>query len=323
MYDSQESQEALMININEIFPNVELKGLYRIPSYRNIVILAKTDNDDLVFKLAPLNSCNSLQREYQAINILYSNSGPVPCPVYMENEHKCQVIWNAHPHIVRGYKFIKGNSLALSEKNFYSLGVSIASLHNAWETSERPSWIPEMNVLDIFNSSIEAIREKYNVLEKIQIVEQLSSSVSLVLEAHRVSEFLGLSHGDAHHLNAIQTSIEKTILIDLEDVCWQWRVYDLATAIWGTFSQGGNVHIWNELIAGYNSVRPISQEEAYLIRFLIFTRHLWWLGLWARNWNQWPHKYTCNSFFKSGIELLMKIAKDICGLTLQQTKKPF
>ena len=126
---------------------------------------------------------------------------------------------------------------------------------------------------------------------------------------------MGVTHGDMHHLNAIKVGNGNIFLIDFEDIGWQWRVYDLATAIWGTFSRGGSAMVWNELINGYSYEHKLSQTEAMLIRYLIFARHLWWLGLYARNWEQWPSMYTKMQFFESGLDLLDMIAKDVCGLT--------
>jgi hypothetical protein len=51
-----------------------------------------------------------------------------------------------------------------------------------------------------------------------------------------------------------------------------------------------------------------------LIRFLIFACHLWWLGLHARNWDRWRQRFSRTQFFGSGIELLVTIGKDVCGL---------
>ncbi|MFA9560478.1 phosphotransferase enzyme family protein [Evansella sp. AB-rgal1] len=314
MYDTLDVQKSLVKQLNMRFPNIEVTEVTRINSTRNKLYLAKTgaNQQNYVFKLTPLHTSHIPYVEYRAMHEIHRLHGPVSRPVPMEKE--CVVHLNDEQFAVNGYEYIQGNTLSPTETNFHSLGVSIGHLHQVSIHMDKPSWLPEVTVSDLINEPIEAISQKCRDNGMFTTAIQQATMVAEVLHHNRNPDWIGFSHGDAHHINAIQTSRDEIVWIDLEDASWQWRGYDLATAIWGTFGRGGSANIWNELINGYTSVRSLSEEEATLIRFLIFSRHLWWLGLHANNWDRWPKPYTSEHFFQSGIELLVTIGKDVCGL---------
>lgn len=314
MLDTQDDRRALITQLNKMIPGVDFKHLKQLSSNRNIVYLAETDHGHLVFKFSPDDRCASLHREYQAVSELYMQGADVPRPVQLSGEIDLKVRLHGSMHSGRVYAFVAGKTLLPSETVFYELGRSIGQLHNAWKTEEKPAWMPEAKTSEFIHQPLEAISEVFDDRDQLRHTEHLASSVASVLEAYQDRALVGFTHGDAHHFNVIQADDGKMVWIDMEDSSWQWRVYDLATAIWGTFGRGGTAPVWDKLIAGYTSVRPLSDEEATLIRFLIFARHLWWLGLHAANWNRWPQRYTSEQFFESGIGLLKAIGKDVCGL---------
>lgn len=318
MLDTIEVRQALTAQLSTILPFEQVRELKRMNSARNTIYLAKADDSDVILKFSPTIDCDPLLREYHAISEVHAHGGPVPRPLQMLNdgESRCQVNINDTNYTVRAYECIQGNTLTPSKHSFYSLGCSIGQLHDIWKTIDRPLWLPEVTVSDLLYKPLRSIEQQYTDHDKFRIITQLTDTVASILEAHHDRDLLGFSHGDAHHFNAIQSHDNEVILLDLEDSAWQWRAYDLATAIWGTFGRGGSVAIWNELIAGYSSICPLSEDEADLIRYLIFARHLWWLGLHARYWDRWPQRYTRSHFFDSGVDLLLIISKDVCGLEI-------
>jgi Ser/Thr protein kinase RdoA (MazF antagonist) len=287
----------------------------RISSNRNQIYRAETNDRDIIIKLAQRENCAPLMREFKAIELLHAQGAPVPCPVPCLSDDD-RVKLNGSEYIVRGFEFVQGNILIPSEETFFELGIAIGQLHNAWQTNEPPLWIPAATIDHLLYEPLQSVVYQYDEKELLVKTEGMVHEVASVLEDHWDKRLLGFTHGDAHHYNAIQTNRGKVILCDLEDLSWQWPVYDLATAIWGTFGRGGNAFIWDQLLVGYASVRPLSQEEAMLIRFLIFARHLWWLGLHAHHWDHWPQRYTRKQFFEAGIDLLLTIGRDVCALKI-------
>lgn len=323
MLDNIDERQVLNAELSTILPFEQIKVMKRLNSARNRVYFAKADNIDVILKLSPVLECGPLVREYQVITELYEHGGPVPRPLPMlsEAEKLFRVHINDTEYSFRAYECVQGRTLTPSKRSFYSLGCSIGQLHHIWTTGTtvgRPKWLPEVTISDLLYKPLYSIEQQYTNVEhdKLTTITQLTDTIASILESYCSDDFLGFSHGDAHHFNAIQSHNNKVILLDLEDAAWQWRTYDLATAIWGTFGRGGTSAIWNELIAGYSSISPLGDDEANLIRYLIFARHLWWLGLHARHWDTWPQRFTRDHFFDSGLDLLLMISKDVCGLEI-------
>lgn len=302
----------ILEQLNLLYPEDDFIGLERLPTIRNITYAVNAVNGRYIFKLSPIEACEPLLRENSGIREIYNRGGAVPRPLPIKDETDCIAVLEDACYAVRGYEFIEGEVPIVSENSFHSLGAAIGSFHNVWKSEERPSFLPEMKLADMVYGSLDDINGRFPN-SRMKYFRKLSQSVSEVLSDNREPYLLGVTHGDLHHMNAIKAS-QGIILIDLEDIGWQWRVYDLATAIWGTFGRGGSAFIWDELINGYSAVHDLSQTEAMLIRYLIFVRHLWWLGLNARNWELWPRRYTIKQFFEPGLELLDIIAKEVCGL---------
>lgn len=318
MLDTLEVRQALAAQLNTLSSFGQVRELKRMNSTRNSVYLAKAENMDVILKCSPALGGSTLLREYQAIDELYAHGAPVPRPLQLLNHHEGEgcfhVNINDTEYTVSAYECIQGNTLTPSAHSFYLLGCSIGQLHHSWKPIDKPSWLPEVTVSDLLYTPLQWIEQQYTDHEQWRIIAQLTDTVASILESYQDKALLGFTHGDAHHFNAIQSQDNKVILLDLEDSSWQWRTYDLATAIWGTFGRGGSTAIWNELISGYSSITRLSEDEADLIRYLIFARHLWWLGLHARYWDQWPQRFTRSHFFQSGMDLLWIISRDVCGL---------
>lgn len=122
----------------------------------------------------------------------------------------------------------------------------------------------------------------------------------------------GIVHGDAHHLNFLEHD-ERVALFDFELLATGWRVYDLATLIWGTFGRGGDAALWEAIVRGYSSQRRLDQDETRLMPVFVAVRQLWWLGFHARHWGRWRRPWLGPGFFEQGVGLLEFIAAETCG----------
>lgn len=114
---------------------------------------------------------------------------------------------------------------------------------------KKPSWLRDITINELLYNSLDAIRNSYNDCESLLLTERLTNTIAVILEKYNDESLFGCSQ-DAHHLNAIQTTLGQTVIIDFEDVGWQWRIYDLATAIWGTFGRGGPLKFGKSLFQG-------------------------------------------------------------------------
>ncbi len=317
MRDILLQQPGILKQLNRLYPEDEYMGLERLPATRNITYVINGVKGKYFFKLSPEEACEPLIREYAGIKEFYLRGGPVPRPLPVKDGSDYLIELKDTCYMVRGYEFIEGEVPKVIESSFHNFGITIGRFHNTWQPENKPSFLPEINLGNLIYEPLDDIADRFPN-SRIKYFRKLGQGVAEVLSAHMDVDYLGITHGDMHHMNAIKASNGNMILIDLEDMGWQWRVYDLATAIWGTFGRGGGALIWNELITGYSSQHKLSKTEEMLIRYLIFARHLWWLGLYARNWELWPLGYTLRQFFEPGLELLEIIAKEVCVLDIKE-----
>jgi len=150
------------------------------------------------------------------------------------------------------------------------------------------------------------------------------AAASLVLLAERLAGVFpslgrepgtwGLLHGDAHHQNFRGKAGGRLSLLDFEHLSLGWRVYDLATLVWGTFGRsGGNATVWAAIIDGYSTIRSPLPWETEALPWFIALRQVWWLGFHARHWGRWRRPWLTRDFFARGVELLEYITDEACG----------
>jgi Ser/Thr protein kinase RdoA (MazF antagonist) len=156
-----------------------------------------------------------------------------------------------------------------------ALGRACARLHD-WADQEdirykRPTIGPE-SLLDV---SMERL-EHLDVLgaDEFEWVKSLVDMLRPHLAAlGQEAPAYGLCHGDIHHANALLHN-GAIALLDF-DVCgYGYRVYDLATY---------KASVWNEalqtaFLAGYETVRKISEAESQVMPYFVAARQIWVLG---------------------------------------------
>ena len=73
----------------------------------------------------------------------------------------------------------------------------------------------------------------------------------------------GIIHGDIYPDNVIGNDGEVLAILDFEEVCIQSLALDLVTTFVGFCWKDGEVvtELWDALLAGYESVRPLTSEE--------------------------------------------------------------
>jgi Ser/Thr protein kinase RdoA (MazF antagonist) len=72
-------------------------------------------------------------------------------------------------------------------------------------------------------------------------------------------------------------------IIDLDFCAYGWRVYDLATYIWLQVENDVSLRkarqpVFDALLEGYQSVRPLSDAERRALPHFVLVRHNWLLG---------------------------------------------
>jgi Ser/Thr protein kinase RdoA (MazF antagonist) len=90
----------------------------------------------------------------------------------------------------------------------------------------------------------------------------------------------GLCHGDILTGNIMWKDDDKATIFDFDFSGYGWRVYDIATFLWGCLLDlphiyGKNREVLVAFVDGYQSLRPLSNAEIRAIRYFIVARHFW------------------------------------------------
>ena len=85
--------------------------------------------------------------------------------------------------------------------------------------------------------------------------------------------------GDANGSNQHFTGEAGITFFDFELAGFGWRLWDLATFRWARDrAMSDSEGLWQALLAGYESVRPLSGSEGQLIPHFVLLRHIWVLA---------------------------------------------
>ena len=205
-----------------------------------------------------------------------------------------------------------------------TLGEELAKMHEVTPESGASN-DHGLEVLDerglLFESIDEILPRLGNDIRARQIIEQ--SKGLMMTELDRIPRDdcrFGACHGDAHHLNARRSMDGTLCFFDFDLARTTWRMYDLATLIWGSLSAdvGANEEpLWTAFVRGYSRVRPLTEEERTALGAFVAVRQLWWVAFHARHWGTWKREWLNDAFFSRSIELYGDILKDAYGFDLQ------
>jgi homoserine kinase type II len=142
----------------------------------------------------------------------------------------------------------------ISMDGLFSLGLSIARLHHI----PAPKFIPQTHSYgfdlfpDAFGLGFDA--EFEDVL--LQMRDRLKGEIPFGLPR-------GLIHADVFWDNVLYLNGQFQALIDFEDACNYFKIYDLASALFGTCVVNGKLNLdkTSQIIKGYEQIRVLERDE--------------------------------------------------------------
>jgi len=147
----------------------------------------------------------------------------------------------------------------LSVAQAASVGEVMGRLHNfaaAWSVPEgfdRPSnfdWISKPN--GHFDAPNERIREE----DRLLLLEVDQRTRGIVARLGRDPASFGLIHADLHHGNLLFDG-DRLNLIDFDDVCWSYWLYDFAAALVYELPNAEYPAVRDAMLEGYARHRPL------------------------------------------------------------------
>ncbi len=168
-------------------------------------------------------------------------------------------------------------------QSFNTLGKLNAKLHQHAETWERPegftrhSWdldgMMGANPLWGRYADLEQLTE-----EQIQVLHQARDIARKKLAAYGTTkDRYGLIHADMMPENIMVTA-EEINVIDFDDGGFGWFMYDFATSLFFNQPEPFYSDIYNAWLEGYQTVRPLSEEDISMVPTFLVCRGLVGLG---------------------------------------------
>lgn len=176
--------------------------------------------------------------------------------------------------------------IAKNPKFLKTLGGLIAQMHLAnqyyegtHQGAKREEWFEERGL----RHALAAAKQS----KEASLRDRLEKSIAWVKSLHQSPDNYGLVHADLGALNLFIEEDDSIGIIDFDDSCYHWFVFDLAIVIFsmaGRFDhatpQPEEIKWLNDLIEGYRAIRPLDQKEINLIpRFIDFAclRLFFWI----------------------------------------------
>jgi Ser/Thr protein kinase RdoA (MazF antagonist) len=171
---------------------------------------------------------------------------------------------------------------AAAERRFAQLGALTAALHEQ-ATRWRPPTIFTRHALDADGFMGEAPHwgpfwdhQGLSAAERRLMLEVRSRLHAALARLDRPASAWSMIHADMHPGNVLVDGDRLTV-IDFDDAAWGWHAYDIAVAL--VHQQGAALETFQRAyVAGYRSVRPLSDQTLGLVPMFRLVRGLAQIG---------------------------------------------
>jgi homoserine kinase type II len=161
----------------------------------------------------------------------------------------------------------------IPEKGLYTLGLTLARLHQI----PAPDFIPQTH-----SFGLDKFSDAMNLNFDVEFEDWLAEKGEWIKKMMPTGLPRSLIHCDVSWDNIIWLDGEFQALIDFDDACKFFKVYDLSSAFYGTCMQDSTLDLGkaSHILRGYQEIRPLEQgERAMLQPFAIYVTtalSAWW-----------------------------------------------
>ncbi len=159
-----------------------------------------------------------------------------------------------------------------TEQQRFKLGETLARLHVSSDRFKTPHTRYSLDLGALIDRQLPRLKP-WLTPEEFTFVDRVAAGARRELEALDQSPGVwGIIHGDPHSGNCHFTPDGNLTLFDFDIVGYGWRAYDLIIALPDEEEQRG------AMLAGYESVRPLSEAERNAFPALLKARMIWDTG---------------------------------------------
>lgn len=156
-----------------------------------------------------------------------------------------------------------------------TVGESVAWLHTHTDSFHSNLNRPRLDLASLLDDSMQLILPNLkHRAEDAEMVEQMAQSARHAVRSVATElQDVGVCHGDLHGGNLHMHNGTVTHF-DFEECAIGYRMYDLATFKWGVCKGRKRRDQWLAFLQGYESVRPITEQNRALIDSFVVIRDL-------------------------------------------------
>ena len=240
--------QAGLSGLNEIEP---LDGGWANSNY----ILTLEDSSKVVLKVWDERTPEDIDLVLQNTLWLAKHGIPTPVPLTF-NDGSNLVLKNGAAWMLMPY--VEGNWLSSDYESLVALGKIQAQLH------EIPS--PD-NIHSSFSMGLELWKKMFDLAEQQNLDSEFIDLLKMEMNSLQGSLFdrlpQGIIHGDLFPDNVLGSNGEISAILDFEEVCTGPKAFDLVMSFVGFGWENGDPieERWTALLQGYESIRPLSNNE--------------------------------------------------------------
>ena len=218
-------------------------------------ILTLKDDTKLVLKIWNEQSLEEVEYLLSMTSYLVDNGIPTAKPINFNNGELMMVkdglAWTLLP-------FVEGQWLESNHSSLYSLGMIQANLHLLNPPKELRS---NFSMGDTLFEKLFSIADETHGWS--DFLNMLKTENALLSQSIGQDLPKGIIHGDLFPDNVIGTEREVKSLLDFEEMCHDVLAFDLVMTFVGFGWENGQpvAERWNSLLAGYQSIRKLTNAE--------------------------------------------------------------
>ena len=237
--------------LSELLSIEKLAGGWANSNY----ILTLKDDTKLVLKIWNEQSLEEVEYLLSMTSYLVDNGIPTAKPINFNNGELMMVkdglAWTLLP-------FVEGQWLESNHSSLYSLGMIQANLHLLNPPKELKS---NFSMGDTLFEKLFSIADETHGWS--DFLNMLKTENALLSQSIGQDLPKGIIHGDLFPDNVIGTEREVKSLLDFEEMCHDVLAFDLVMTFVGFGWENGQpvAERWNSLLAGYQSIRKLTNAE--------------------------------------------------------------
>jgi Ser/Thr protein kinase RdoA (MazF antagonist) len=192
------------------------------------------------------------------------------------------------------------------------LGMRLAQIHQASNSFMTSHPRHHFDLAFLIDDAVAQIRPFLHDHADLAILEIAADRVrTQVATIIRTDDTYGVIGGDFHGYNNHFTDNDDLTFFDFELCGYGWRAYDLAVFLWNARSNNLSGDLWEAVVQGYQTIRPLTPAEHAAIPALIYARHIWLMGAHTTARERFGDAWLSDFFWMSKLQMLKQwLAED-------------